>query len=79
MVYPSAQAAKEDQSKLARQHADNAEDAFNQAGQHAASAASTVGHDIRRAGQQAAEAARYVGGRCVRHRRALVEHLKPGV
>lgn len=47
----------------AREHASKSEDDMNAAGQHAASAASTVGHDLRAAGQQAADAAKYVGQR----------------
>ncbi len=49
--------------RKARQHASNSRDDVNAAGQHAASAASTVGHDLRAAGQQAADAAKYVGQR----------------
>lgn len=51
-------------AQLAREHGQKAEDYTKQAGQHTASAASTVGHDIRAAGEQAAEAAKYVGARC---------------
>ncbi len=63
MVQPTAHATREEDAKMATHHAQKAEDAVNQAGQHAASAASTVGHDIRQAGHQAAEAARYIGDR----------------
>ncbi len=63
MVFKTVHAAGEHDMDKARQHAAKSGDEFNAAGQHAASAASTVGHDLRAAGQQAAEAAKYVGER----------------
>jgi hypothetical protein len=41
--------------RLAREHGERAEDYAKQAGQHTASAASTVGHDLRAAGEQVVE------------------------
>lgn len=54
-------------AKLAREHYEKAEDYTKQAGQHTASAASTVGHDLRAAGEQIAEASKYIGSRCSLH------------
>ena len=54
-------------AKLAREHYEKAEDYTKQAGQHTASAASTVGHDLRAAGEQIAEASKYIGSRCSPH------------
>ena len=51
-------------SKLAKEHYEKAEDYTKQAGQHTASAASTVGHDLRAAGEQLAEAGKSIGSRC---------------
>jgi len=47
----------------AREHWNKSKDDANAAGQHAASAASTIGHDVRAAAGEAAQAGKYAAGR----------------
>ena len=49
----------------AKEHWNKSKDNAHEAGQHAASAASTVGHDFRAAAGEAAEAGKYAARRCV--------------
>ena len=48
----------------AREHWNKSKSDADEAGQHAASAAKTVGHDLRAAADQAAQAGKYAVGRC---------------
>ena len=48
----------------AKEHWNRCKDDVHEAGQHAASAASTVGHDFRAAAGEAAEAGKYAARRC---------------
>ena len=70
-VLPTAHAGTltaEEQRQQAREHLHKASDDTAKAGQHAASAAQTVGHDLRSAADQAGQAASHMGRRFVTRR-----------